>query len=344
VGAYHFTLKVPDNQNRSLYSEMVFLPQISSEPVTASQLSPHSRRNSPSFRKSECAIAKVAPNRHRREFYQNTLITVQLNQRTKQMKNLIQRSLTALGTAAFLSIGAFSPAEAAYRFDETPVNQNDVVAVAQPLNQGYKLLIFEQQSNARACWSESGYSPVAVEPLLLNFNFSGICGRATDSNGYSVRVNDNDLALTHNLSLQNVGGEVRLYAVSSGEKILIGRTGGLTNGFMKIKLEPGWRFTKRTYNGKVLGHFYLSNDNYIASSQPTYEQPAPPPVSTKPAPAPSRPLPPPPPPVASQPGRPTPPPAPPAPRNETPSQSPDAIDRSDMQAWKRYIEMLLRGR
>jgi len=263
------------------------------------------------------------------------------------MKNLVKRSLTALGTAAFVGLSTFTPAKAAYQFDETPVNQNDVIAVAQPLNtqgyQGYKLLVLEQKSNARACWGESGYSPVAVDPLLLNFNFSGICGRATDSNGYSARVNDNDLGLTHNLSLQNVGGEVRLYAVSSGQKILIGRTGGLTNGFMKIKLEPGWRFTKRTYSGKVLGHFYFSNDNYVASSEPSYQEPSPPPVSTTPAPAPSRPLPPPPPPAASRPGRPTPPP-PPAPRNETPSESRDTIDRGDMQAWKRYIEMLLRGR
>ena len=264
------------------------------------------------------------------------------------MKNLIQRSLTALGTAAFLSIGAFTPAQAAYRFDETPVNQNDVVAVAQPLNtrgyQGYKLLVLEQKSNARACWGENGYGPVAVDPLLLNFNFSGICGRATDSNGYSVRVNDNDLALTHNLSLQNVGGEVKLFAVSRGEKILVGRTGGLTNDFMKIKLEPGWRFTKRTYNGKVLGHFYISNDNYVASSQPVYDQPAPRPTSTKPDIF-DRPLPPAPPapPAASRPA-PRAATAPRAPRKETPSQSRDTIDRSDLQAWKRYVEMLLKGR
>ena len=244
------------------------------------------------------------------------------------MKNLIRRSLTALGTAAFLSTSAFAPAKAAYQFDETAVNQNDVVAVAQPLNakgyQGYKLLIFEQQSNARACWGESGYSPVAIDPLLLDFNFSGICGRATDSNGYSARVNDKDLGLTHNLSLQNVGGEVRLYAVSSGEKILIGRTGGMTNGFMKIKLEPGWRFTKRTYNGKVLGHFYLSNDNYVASSEPVYEAPTPTPapveievpeISDRPAP------------------NPTP--------KKTPQKFPDDTNEVNVETWQEFLKLLL---
>jgi hypothetical protein len=55
-----------------------------------------------------------------------------------------------------------------------------------------------------------------------------------------------------------------LFAVSRGEKILIGSTKGLSDGFLKIDLKPGWRFTKRTYGDKVLGHFYLSNDNYIA--------------------------------------------------------------------------------
>ncbi len=252
------------------------------------------------------------------------------------MKNLIKRSLTALGTAAFVGLSTLTPAKAAYQFDETPVNQNDVIAVAQPLNtqgyQGYKLLVLEQQSNARACWGESGYSPVAVDPLLLNFNFSGICGRATDSNGYSVRVNDNDLALTHNLSLQNVGGEVRLYAVSSGQKILIGRTGGLTNGFMKIKLEPGWRFTKRTYSGKVLGHFYLSNDNYVASAEPVYRQPAPAPA---PAPAPVKVE------VPEVSPRPAPKPAPTA--KKPPQKFPEEVRQADVETWQEFLQLLLKS-
>jgi N-acetylmuramoyl-L-alanine amidase len=187
------------------------------------------------------------------------------------MKNLIQRSLATVGTAAFLALNALTPAHAGFVFEETEVNPDNVIAIAQPLRtqgyQGYKLLVLEQQSDARACWSEigGGVGPVEVDPLLLDFDFTGICGRATDSNGYSARVNDTDLALTHNLSLQEVGGEVKLFAVSRGEKILIGSTKGLSDGFLKIDLKPGWRFTKRTYGDKVLGHFYLSNDNYIAS-------------------------------------------------------------------------------
>ena len=29
----------------------------------------------------------------------------------------------------------------------------------------------------------------------------------------------------------------------------------------KISLDPGWRFTKRTYQGRELGHVYLTYDS-----------------------------------------------------------------------------------
>ena len=43
------------------------------------------------------------------------------------------------------------------------------------------------------------------------------------------------------------------------DPIEIGRTYGITSGFAKIVLNPGWQFTKRTFKGKVLGHIYLSS-------------------------------------------------------------------------------------
>ncbi|WP_237397094.1 DUF3747 domain-containing protein [Okeania sp. KiyG1] len=152
------------------------------------------------------------------------------------------------------------------------MDQNQVIATAMPLSDlngysGYKLIILEQRSNQRPCWSESeaGLYPILVEPLLLDFNFSGICGRATDSNGYSIRVDGNDLSLSHRLILQNVGGEIKLFGISlTGDKKLIGRSRGLSNGMMKIFLEPGWQFTKRSYQGKVIGHFYFSYDSFAA--------------------------------------------------------------------------------
>ena len=195
------------------------------------------------------------------------------------MKNFIHSSISTLLTTIFLSINSLSPAKANFTFDEVEIDQNQVIAMAMPLSdlQGlssYKLIILEQRSNQRPCWSESesGLYPILVEPLLLNFNFSGICGRATDSNGYSIRVDGNDLSMSHRLILQNVGSEIKLFGISwRGEKNLIGRTGGISDGMMKIILEPGWKFTKRSYQEKVLGHFYFSYDSF-AAKQDAVEQ------------------------------------------------------------------------
>ncbi len=195
------------------------------------------------------------------------------------MKNFIQSSISTLLTTIFLSINSLNLAQANFTFDEVEIDQKQVIAMAIPLSnlQGlysYKLIVLEQRSNERLCWSESEAElyPILVEPLLLNFNFSGICGRATDSNGYSIRIDGNDLSMSHRLTLQNVDSEIQLFGVSmTGDKILIGRTGGISDGMMKIFLEPGWKFTKRSYQEKVLGHFYFSYDSF-ASKQDAVEQ------------------------------------------------------------------------
>ena len=153
----------------------------------------------------------------------------------------------------------------AVEFGQTEVDQERFIAIAVPRTFGYSLVIVEQVTTRRACWSESGTQPIEVDPLLLNFDFTGICGRATDSNGYSVRVEGQDLALSHNLSVQGTPNDILLVATPRGnfnaQPIIIGRTYGLTQGFSKIILEPGWRFTKRNYQGKTLGHIYLTYDS-----------------------------------------------------------------------------------
>ncbi len=200
------------------------------------------------------------------------------------MKNIIKRTIATVASAAIVGMSGLipAPAQAQSMFDETNVDQGRVVAMAIPHGfGGYKLLVLEQKTDARKCWAEQGNSPVIVDPLLLKFDFTGICGRATDSNGYSLRVNGQDLALSHSLSLQSMGGQVYLVGVSrqGGEKLVIGRTNGLANGMLKVFLEPGWKFTKRTYQGKVLGHFYLSNNNFDYASQPSIPKSS---VSVKP--------------------------------------------------------------
>jgi N-acetylmuramoyl-L-alanine amidase len=160
----------------------------------------------------------------------------------------------------------------AVTFGQAEVNQNNFVAVAMPHASGYyTLLILEQRTAKKTCWRESGSRPTRIEPLLLNFNFTGICGRSTDSNGYSIRAAGQDLGLKYQLSLQKQKNDVLLLGVpaqsgSSGKVIELGRTHGIRSGFLKIDLKNGWRFTKRTYGEKVLGHVYLSRD-----TTPTYQ-------------------------------------------------------------------------
>ena len=208
-----------------------------------------------------------------------------------------------LATASFLTVGALSPISAA-PFDNAEVNSSNFIVVASPYGSNqHQLLIIEQISNKRPCWSESGSDPVNVEPLLLNFDFTGICGRSTDSNGYSIRMNGEDLGLDYILRIAERDGDLVL--VGSNRKNLaappieIGRTRGSTNGFKKIVLNPGWRLTRRTYQGKALGHIYLTSDSSTpvnqtpnTTSKPLLPTSQPLPPTSQPLPPNSQPLPP----------------------------------------------------
>lgn len=190
-----------------------------------------------------------------------------------------------LATASLFTFGRLSPTSAG-TFDSVEVNTDNFIAVAAPFGEKkHQLLIIEQLSNRRPCWSESGSNPVVVEPLLLNFDFTGICGRSTDSNGYSIRMSDQDLGLDYILRIVERKGELVLVGTNTRNRnappIEIGRTGGISDGFMKIVLDPGWRFTRRMYQGRALGHIYLTIDS---------EAPATPAVSTSPRTQPEAPL------------------------------------------------------
>ncbi|WP_299405129.1 DUF3747 domain-containing protein [Acaryochloris sp. IP29b_bin.148] len=150
-------------------------------------------------------------------------------------------------------------------FGQKPVSQSKFVAVAVPRDGGYyNLLVLEQISSSKQCWKEHGSSPTEIEPLLLKFDFTGICGRSTDSNGYSIRQADKDLGLDYQLTLRKQGNELVLFGSPNSRRVgppmEIGRSQGLGSGLLKIHLNSGWRFAKRTYNGKTLGHIYFSTN------------------------------------------------------------------------------------
>jgi N-acetylmuramoyl-L-alanine amidase len=226
------------------------------------------------------------------------------------MKTLQWLQVSLAATATFFTIGAVSPTTAA-TFDNQEVNSNNFIAATVPFGSNQKqLLILEQISPRQSCWSESGSNPVSIDLLLLKFDFTGICARSTDSNGYSIRMNGQDLGLDYLLRVVERDSEMVLVGTHridrQAPEIIIGRTKGKSEGSEKIFLDPGWRFTRRTYQGKALGHIYLTNDS---ASVPVTQQsnPASPPLSTTPLPG--R-LTPPPLPTTPLPGRPTPPPLP----------------------------------
>ncbi|MGI0488975.1 DUF3747 domain-containing protein [Pantanalinema rosaneae CENA516] len=181
-------------------------------------------------------------------------------------------TVAALATLTAASFGNVSPASAAGMFGQQEVDQNKFALIASPYSNGtaHQLLIVEQISNARPCWSESPAGSVtAINPLLTEFDFTNICGRSIDSNGYSLRAAGEDQNWKYSLRVAKRDNDILLLGTPTSDRsapeLLIGRVRGNTNGFAKIHLEPGWRLTKRVYNGSALGHIYLTNDQTIAS-------------------------------------------------------------------------------
>jgi hypothetical protein len=186
------------------------------------------------------------------------------------LKSLISTKLSILAFTTLSAILPFSSAQAV-TFQETEVNQSEFIAVAQPFGENkYNLIVIEQIVGKNACWSESGSNPVNVDLLLVNFDFSGHCRRSTDANGYSIRADGQDYGLDILLNLVEKDGNLLL--IGNNRKnpgqppIVVGTAQGLNGQPMKIQLNPGWRFSKRTYEGKMLGHVYFSYDSAAAQT------------------------------------------------------------------------------
>ena len=210
---------------------------------------------------------------------------------------LLSRPLNTLITTAALVLAgvATAPLARAQQFDQQPIDPSLTVAIASPVRDGafYNLMILEQIPNRQRCWQEQGQGdgPVTVDPLLLNFDFTGACDRSTNSNGYSVRVNGQDLGVQYRLEISTRQNDLVLFARPTRDRsvppIEIGRTRGRTNGFLKIQLNPGWQMTRRTYNGQPTGHIYLTHDapldvRFAAGTAPSLSQAAPTPPPARP--------------------------------------------------------------
>ena len=193
------------------------------------------------------------------------------------MKFLDKPTIT-LFSSFILANTIFPNPAPAVTFDQQEIEQSQVIAIARPYGNGqYDLLVLQQIPGQRQCWSETGNNPTTVEPLLLNFDFTGICDRSTDSNGYSIRLDGQDYGLYYLLRVVKRNGELVLVGTprtdSTQPEIVVGTTKGITPGFLKISLAPGWRFTRRAYQGQVLSHIYLTGDSSAIKSPENQEVP-----------------------------------------------------------------------
>jgi Protein of unknown function (DUF3747) len=190
-----------------------------------------------------------------------------------------------------MSIGfAGLPAQAQQSlFAQQEAAQSNFVAVAAPYGGGtaHQLMVIEQLRNSQACWGETrGPGTTQIEPLLVNFDFTGICGRSLDSNGYSIRMGGEDLAMRYALRIVRTDDDMALMGIPNRPELPVldlGHTQGVSSGFTKIQLNPGWRFTRRSYQGKSLGHVYLTHDSPITTmASPTVIPAATPTETTSP--------------------------------------------------------------
>ncbi len=195
------------------------------------------------------------------------------------MKLSKKLKLAAIFTGAIAVTTPLLPAIA--QFTEAPLSKDQVVAVAIPAGAiGYNLAVVEQIPGKQQCWAEEGSNPTIINPLWTTFDFTGSCRRSTDSNGYSVRLDGQDTSLDYRLDVIAKGDQLQLVAkgYQGGSNYVVGQTAGKAgdSDYLKIDLNPGWEFTKKAYEGKVLGHFFFSGDSTaIAAAGDAPAAPAP---------------------------------------------------------------------
>ncbi|MFO7630094.1 MAG: DUF3747 domain-containing protein [Prochlorococcaceae cyanobacterium] len=201
-------------------------------------------------------------------------------------------AMSSLALAAVLLPPATVPQPGlAGTFSSTPLDASKLAVLARPVGQSdWNLLVLEQLKPEPLCWQTR--SDGLIDPVLNRFDFSGICGRFLDSNGYSLRAASEDHGGRYRLRLQQVGEEVLLQAFSPDQPtmLLLGR-GQVPlrdrEGFVAIKLEAGWELERRSFGSTSLNHVYFAHATPLpvlisqanpASSSPPLPLKTPPPI------------------------------------------------------------------
>ena len=176
--------------------------------------------------------------------------------------------------------GLMHQGQAGELFEARPVDPDRYAVLGRPLGNGeWTLLVLEQIQPAPLCWQTRPDG--LVDPSLNRFDYTGICGRYLDSNGYSVRLANQegpDLAGGPlRLRLEQSGQELRLLANAPGlsQELELGRAPIPVrdrNGFVALRLNPGWELQRRRFGSQTLNHLYFANaasaGQLLAASRP----------------------------------------------------------------------------
>lgn len=160
---------------------------------------------------------------------------------------------------------------AAGLFQAQPLDASRFAVLAKPVGSGdWSLLVLEQLRPAPLCWQPRADG--LVDPSLNRFNYTGICARYLDSNGYSLRVGDQDLGASHRLRVQQVGSTLQLQALApdQGTVLVVGRAPVPLrdrDGFVALQLEPGWELQRRSYGSQTLNHLYFASATPLSELQ-----------------------------------------------------------------------------
>ena len=183
---------------------------------------------------------------------------------------------SAIAASAVAVSAALAPqaAVAQSMFAAAELDPQRFVLVASPVGSSgrYQLNVYEQLNNRQPCFAIGAGKPAAVNPLLATFDFTGICSRYIDANGYSVRVGPSDLAGAYRLLVRSETADTLLIALptkpGAGPEMVVARAGGAASGFHKLDFEPGWRLMRRQFRGRNLGHIYLFSEVWPGATNP----------------------------------------------------------------------------
>jgi len=173
-----------------------------------------------------------------------------------------RRYLAAAGVSA-LAAGAVPHqfARAAVPFGSTPLAEDRVIALAQPLSDDrWNLIVLEQREPAPPCWRRNANGSVLTYEMHLP---ESTCGRYLSSSAYSLRVGGEDLRQPWRLRVEHSNGQLQLLASGGkqAEPIVIGSGRMAGTSLVELKLLNNWSLERRTFDGQALSHLYVAHAN-----------------------------------------------------------------------------------